>query len=152
MTIRFYKTTDQFGAFSNFSRHPVTINGKVYPTTEHWFQSQKFAGTPHEEEVRQAATPALAAKMGRDRARPLRSDWEEVKIDIMKEGLLAKFTQHDKLKKLLLSTCNERIIEHTVNDSYWGDGGDGRGENMLGQLLEWTRDQIAINDSLCKGC
>lgn len=79
MSIKFYRTNEKYGAFSNFSRHPVLMGGKIYPTSEHFFQSQKFVGTPHEEEVRLAANPSTAAAMGRDRSRPLRKDWEMVK-------------------------------------------------------------------------
>jgi ribA/ribD-fused uncharacterized protein len=102
----------------------------------------KFVNTPDEEQIRQAQTPREAAQMGRDRNRPLRSDWEVIKDDVMREALYAKFTQHHDLKEKLLATGNAKIIEHTTNDSYWGDGGDGSGKNMLGQLLMETRDRI----------
>ena len=52
MKIEFYKTKDPYGEFSNFSHHPIVVNGKAWPTTEHYFQAQKFAGTEHEEDVR----------------------------------------------------------------------------------------------------
>ena len=81
----------------------------------------------------------LAARMGRDRKRKLRRDWESAKLNVMREALLAKFTQHDELRELLLSTGDAKIVEHTENDSFWGDGGDGTGKNMLGQLLMATR-------------
>ncbi len=69
--IHFYSVHAAYGCFSNFSRHPVRLKGKVWPTSEHYFQAQKFAGTPHEEEVRQAKSPTIAARMGRSRKRPL---------------------------------------------------------------------------------
>ena len=52
MKIEFYKTKDAYGEFSNFSSHPIIINGKAYITTETYFQAQKFAGTEHEENIR----------------------------------------------------------------------------------------------------
>jgi hypothetical protein len=72
--VRFYSTAGAYGAFSNFSRHPVFLKGKRWRTSEHYFQAQKFAGEPDEEEVRMAEKPMLAASMGRDRKRPLRRD------------------------------------------------------------------------------
>ena len=63
--IHFYSTKDDYGCFSNFSPHSVELKGKVWPTSEHYFQAQKFAGHPDEEEVRQAASPMIAARMGR---------------------------------------------------------------------------------------
>jgi ribA/ribD-fused uncharacterized protein len=83
-----------------------------------------------------------AAKMGRERSRPLRADWESVKDDIMREAVRAKFEQHPKLLGLLLSTGDAEIIEHTKNDAYWGDGGDGSGKNMLGRILVEVRQRL----------
>jgi len=133
--IKFYRLNEPFGEFSNFSPHSIRVRGKSWPTLEHYFQAQKFAGTEHEEAVRGAKSPMVAARMGRSRKRPLRRDWEAVKDNVMREALRAKFQQHAELKALLLSTGAARLIEHTANDGYWGDGGDGTGKNRLGQLL-----------------
>jgi ribA/ribD-fused uncharacterized protein len=140
--INFYSTKDAYGCFSNFSRHKIFLKDKSWKTSEHYFQAQKFAGTSHEEELRLADSPMEVAKMGRDRKRPLRKDWEAVKDDIMREALRAKFTQHKDLKKILLETGDAELVEHTKNDSYWGDGGDGSGKNMLGLLLMELREEL----------
>ena len=105
-------------------------------------QAQKFAGEPDEEEIRRAAKPSLAAGMGRDRKRPLRRDWESVKESVMLEALRAKFTQHEDLQAILLGTGDAVLVEHTANDAYWGDGGDGSGKNRLGRLLMQVRDEL----------
>ena len=52
-TIRFYRLNEPYGEFSNFSPHPVDLHSRVWPTSEHYFQAQKFAGTEHEEAVRE---------------------------------------------------------------------------------------------------
>jgi ribA/ribD-fused uncharacterized protein len=140
--INFYRTGDPFGEFSNFADFRIHLKDREWPTTEHYFQAQKFAGTRHEEAVRLATSPAAAAKMGRERRRPLRRDWESVKDDIMREAVLAKFEQHPDLRSLLLSTGDADIVEHTRNDSYWGDGGDGSRLNMLGRILVETRERM----------
>ena len=140
--INFYGTKDEYGCFSNFSAHSFKLKNKVWRTSEHYFQAQKFAGTEHEEELRLKASPMVVARMGRSRKRPLRSDWEEVKDDIMLEALRAKFSQNEELKKILLDTGDSLLVEHTANDKYWGDGGDGSGKNMLGKLLMQVREEI----------
>lgn len=146
-TINFYKVGDPYGFFSNFSRHPIILEGKTWPTTEHYFQAKKFEGTPHEEAVRLCDGPSAAAKMGRDRSLPLRKDWEQVKEDIMFEALQAKMDQYPAIRELLLSTGDATLVEHTVNDSYWGDGGDGSGKNRLGHLLMELRKLIQYDTS-----
>ena len=143
VVIQFYSTTGEYGCFSNFSRHPVFLQGKRWPTSEHYFQAQKFAGEPDEEEIRQANKPMLAASMGRDRKRPLRRDWESVKERVMMDALRAKFTQHEELTATLLGTGDALLVEHTANDDYWGDGGDGTGKNRLGVLLMRLRAELA---------
>jgi ribA/ribD-fused uncharacterized protein len=140
--INFYSTIGEYGCFSNFSRHPIRIGGKTWPTSEHYFQAQKFAGTESEDEVRKASTAMIAARMGRSRQRPLRSDWDSVKDRIMLEAVRAKFTQHDDLKAILLGTGDAKLVEHTTNDAYWGDGGDGSGKNRLGQILMQVREEL----------
>ena len=142
--ILFYRQNDSYGEFSNFSAHPFKLKGKVWPTSEHYFQAQKFAGTEHEETVRNAKTPAMSAKLGRSRSLPLRADWETVKDDVMRAALRAKFDQHPKLKSLLLSTGDAVLIEHTRNDRYWADGGDGTGKNRLGILLMELRAELIL--------
>lgn len=140
--ILFYRLREAYGEFSNFSPHPFTLKGRHWPTSEHYFQAQKFAGTEHEEEVRLAKSPMIAARMGRSRQRPLRQDWEAVKDDIMREALRAKFAQNSTLRSLLLNTGDAELVEHTSNDRYWGDGGDGTGKNRLGQLLMELRTEL----------
>lgn len=145
--IRFYRTSDAFGEFSNFAAFPIRMGKRTYPTSEHYFQAQKFAGTDeeHAEAIRTTASPMIAARMGRDRNRKLRPDWESVKDFVMRDAVLAKFQQHEQLGQLLLSTGDATLIEHTANDAYWGDGGDGSGNNMLGRILMEVREQLRGN-------
>src|SRR5262249_31069880 len=140
--IHFYSTAGEYGCFSNFSRHPITLDGKRWPTSEHYFQAQKFRGTEHEEAVRQCKTPREAAALGRSRKLPLRRDWESVKDRVMLEAVRTKFTQHDDLTAVLLGTGDAELVEHTPNDDYWGDGGDGRGKNKLGKILMSVRAEL----------
>ena len=140
--IHFYRTRDPYGEFSNFARYPIEIDGKRWPTSEHYFQAQKFAGSEHEEAIRRVGSAMIAARMGRDRKKPMRPDWEVVKDDLMRRAVRAKFQQHPELRDLLLATGNAVIIERTAKDSYWGDGGGGSGENMLGRVLMEVRKEL----------
>lgn len=140
MTIYFYSTLGEYASFSNFSRHGFQLDGEYWPTTEHYFQAQKFPETEHCEQIRQAKTPKDAAKMGRERSRPLRKDWEQVKDDIMRKAVLCKFETHGDIREILLATGDEEIVENAPGDYYWGCGKDGSGKNMLGQILMEVRE------------
>ncbi len=140
MAVYFYSTREQpYGCFSNFSAHGFELDGRWWPTSEHYFQAQKFVGTPHEEAIRLAPTPKVAANMGRERKRPLRADWEAVKDDVMRRAVRQKFERHAELREILLGTGDEEIVENAPGDYYWGCGADGTGKNVLGQILMETR-------------
>ena len=143
--ILFYRPGDKGGEFSNF--YPASFvdkEGRHWKTTEHYFQAMKFEGhLEHFTAVQNANSAAKSAQMGRDKNRPLRKDWEEVKDEIMMDAIRFKFSQHEDLRDVLISTGNKKLIEHTKNDRYWADGGDGRGKNMLGILLMNLRDELS---------
>ena len=141
-TINFYSVQDQYGEFSNFALYLIKLKGKQWPTSEHYFQAQKFAGTEHENKIRKAPSPMKAAELGRTRKVKIRRDWDKVKDNVMYDAVKAKFTQHKDLKNLLLETGAIQLVEHTENDNYWGDGGDGKGKNMLGKILMRLRDEL----------
>ncbi len=142
MAIRFYSVKKPFGEFSNFSAHPFDLDGQRWPTSEAYFQAQKFADEGYREQIRLAKAPMDAAKLGRSRSIPLRPDWEAVKDDAMRRALRAKFTAHPELRELLLSTGDEDIIEETTGDTYWGCGTRGDGLNRLGELLMELRAEL----------
>ncbi len=144
--IWFYDRLSPYYEFTNFYRRPVRINGKTWPTTEHYFQAQKFIGTPFEEHICKLSSAREAFQFSREPKvqRWIRSDWNTVKDDILKLALLEKFGQHADLQKKLIDTGDKRLVEHTSNDSYWGDGGDGTGRNRLGELLMEVRRRMKL--------
>lgn len=140
--IRFYSVGDEYGEFSNFALFSIVVDGERWQTSEHFFQAQKFLDPVYKSKVKKASSPMMAAKLGRDRKQKLRRDWESCKVGVMRRAVLAKFTQHEELKALLLQTQDAKLIEHTENDNYWGDGGDGSGKNMLGKILMQVRADL----------
>lgn len=60
----------------------------------------------------------------------------------MRECCRAKFTQHEELTQFLLQTEDNKIVEASPRDAYWGTGKDGRGKNRLGIILMEIRKEI----------
>ena len=60
----------------------------------------------------------------------------------MLQALRMKFSQNPEISKELLATGDAILIEHTRNDDYWADGGDGSGKNKLGLLLMQVREEL----------
>lgn len=141
--INFYSTSDDYGDFSNFAACPSRLTGKPAHLRT-LFSGTKFLDEKYREEIRRVSSPMVAARMGRDRSKPLRKNWESVKEQVMRKALRAKFEQHAELRALLLATAPAKLVEHTENDAYWGDGGNGKGKNRLGYLLMELREQLAI--------
>jgi ribA/ribD-fused uncharacterized protein len=140
--IIFYSVRGEHGFLSNFYYSPSMIDGVMYDTVEHFFQSQKFLCERTQKFIRCLNTPRDAAIQGRRKTLPLRPDWEEVKDDIMRIGIYNKFTQDRNLWEKLASTGTQELIERSEKDAYWGDGG-GKGKNMLGQMLMDLRTELS---------
>ncbi|KAG6550147.1 hypothetical protein Mapa_008103 [Marchantia paleacea] len=155
--ITFYKTWDLYGAFSNFSPHPITVpdedgNDVVWNSVEHYYQGQKFKGVQDSVakervlKIQVAASPEEAARLGRSlsRERPdlLRPGWDAKKLEVMYKALRLKFTSYEALKELLLSTAGSVVVEASPNDLFWGAGRTGAGENNLGLLLMKLRTEL----------
>jgi N-glycosidase YbiA len=140
--IKFYKVNEPYGIFSNFSPSKIILTSEIWPTVEHFFQASKFLDFNTRDRIIAMESPMDAAKEGRNRSNILRDDWEQIKDTIMYKAVKAKFLQHADLKSVLLDTGSLPIIEHTTNDDYWADGGDGLGKNMLGIILMRVRDEL----------
>lgn len=161
--ITFYDAEADNGLFSNYWSIPggMIYRGVRYPTSEHAFQAAKFDYMGASERSRMYAviisktsTPnkarilALQKTGGGYKWRtdlnsvieeysdvPLRPDWEEVKLDVMREILRIKFTSCQACYQALMATDKRQIIEASPRDSYWGWGKDCKGCNHLGSLL-----------------
>ncbi len=143
--IHFYNRGEPFYEFTNFyTGAKFILDDNEWPTTEHYFQAQKFVGTPYVYKIRNALGPRDAFDLSRNPSisRWRRSDWEDVKMDVMRKALFAKFTSHTFLKNKLLETGKRELVERSPRDSFWGDGGDGTGHNHLGILLMDLRAKL----------
>lgn len=146
MAIKFYGKDCEYWCFSNFSFHPVIIDGLRWTTNEHYYQAQKYFGVNPErmEQIRLKDTPGQAKTMGNAKRFPIRPDWEQVKEDVMRKVCLVKATTHEDVKQMLLSTGNEEIIENSPTDYVWGCGANGAGKNMLGKIWVEVREIIKV--------
>jgi ribA/ribD-fused uncharacterized protein len=138
--IKFWRTTDEFGCFSNFSPHSILVDDKIYKTTEHYYQAQKAISEEDHEKIRKSKTPKECKNLAQ--IIEMRKDWESVKFSIMLDALRFKVNQHEDVKEKLLSTANEEIGEDSPYDYVWGLGKDGNGKNLLGKAWMQVREEI----------
>lgn len=131
----------KYNFLSNFYNAPVFYNGIRYQNNEAAFQAQKDLSRSHEF----ANLPPNKAKV-LGRKVKLRSDWEDIKIQIMEEIVRAKFEQNNDLKKRLLNTGNKILIEgNWWNDKFWGVC-NGEGKNELGKILMKVREELRTKE------
>ena len=120
-----------------------TLDGKEWPSVEHYYQAMKFPTLPEfQEEIRLLPTATAAAKLGKtkDPAKPIRADWKEQREQIMAKAINAKFDQNPALQKLLFSTYPRPLVFADANDAFWGYGRTKMGTNKLGALLVQYRN------------
>ncbi|KNC48847.1 swarming motility protein YbiA [Thecamonas trahens ATCC 50062] len=127
-----------------FTEPGFVLDDVVWRGPEQYFQAQKAAHDPPTYADLAAAmadaSPEEAFALGR-RA-PLRDDWEDVKVDVMRVAVEAKFRADDSLRQLLLSTAPHALVQIKPHDPFWGTGRDGSGANMLGDMLMDLRAKL----------
>ena len=154
----FRRDRNAFGFLSNFHPSPIVLDGMPWPTVEHYYQAQKSFCPVYRKAIRDASGPGHAKRLGADPSLPgsrskgswfrsnqstYRKDWPEVKLEIMRTAVLAKFQQNSPLARLLLDTGAAVIVEDSASDSFWGIGSDEQGQNSLGCLLMEARAELA---------
>lgn len=133
--------------FSNF--HPVVVlyNSYSFPTVEHAFQAAKSTSPFFHRELSELDSSQAGLAKRRGRKVVLRSDWDMVKISVMRKLLMQKFLLNP-FKQKLLSTGDAHIIEGNYwHDNYWGDCfckscKNLEGSNVLGKLIMKVRNII----------
>lgn len=149
--IRFYRANEKpYGVFSNLFRRPITFEETEFPTAEHAYQAGKARKEAVREWILSAPTPSLVAMAAHGLYTwDIVPNWSKMKFDRMREVLRAKYTQHEDLRTLLLSTGEARLVESCRTDNpvnrTWGEV-NGKGLNMLGVLLMEIRTELRQAD------
>ena len=136
----------KYGFLSNFCVSKLHYGGVEYPTSEHAYQAAKTNEALEKKTISNLKTPGQARRYGRNVT--LRKDWEDVKFDIMKDIVFCKFTCNSNLKKMLLDTKDEHLLEgNTWHDNIWGNCTCQNcrhrlGNNLLGRALMEVRDRL----------
>jgi len=145
------------GPFSQWTISPFNLEGRHYPTAEHymmWFKDQVFGGKL-EKEILSAPTPEVAQALGRQIEGFDAKVWSAVGKHGVFVGSMAKFTQNPLLNHLLMETYGTTLVEASPFDRIWGVGlaeTDPRtldratwdGTNLLGETLTAVRDALTL--------
>ena len=134
----------EFYVLSNFSAFTLQWKGIRFDTSEAAYHWEKFTNGHDsiQEAIHCAPSAHVAFQIAQDNKTLRRDDWDEVKIETMREILTAKAHQHEYVRRKLLETGSRELIEDSWRDDYWGWGADGLGSNMLGMLWMEVRDSL----------
>lgn len=149
----FLRTAEQFGGLSNMAGgYPLSINGIRILTSEALYQACRFPHLPEIQKLILGQTSPMAAKMkSKPYRKDSRSDWDDVRVSIMRWCLHVKLVQNwEKFGNLLLSTGNMSIVEESYRDPFWGAKPVNQeslvGQNVLGQLLVELREKLKAHE------
>jgi ribA/ribD-fused uncharacterized protein len=135
MTITKFRDENFF--LSNFYPVQIKMDNITFPSLEHAYQASKTLDKDERLMILFASTPGKAKRLGKEIT--IRPDWNKIKINVMKNLLEQKFSKPE-LKKMLMETRGEEIIEgNEWGDTFWGVC-NGKGSNILGKLLMDIRD------------
>ena len=125
---------------SNFWACRVLYMGTAFESVEAAFQAAKSEAP---EVRRQFASLSPSEAKRRGRQIQLRSDWEQIKLEIMSDLVRQKF-QTPALRAQLLGTGERQLVEvNAWNDTFWGVY-RGVGQNQLGIILMKVRSELRI--------
>ena len=131
----------EFRFLSNFYPAVVEYDGLEYSSTEHAYQAAKTLDAAERRRIRESQKPGDAKRLGKQVK--MRTDWEQIKIGVMRDLVRQKFTKHKELKEKLLATGDAYIEEtNTWNDTFWGVC-KGKGHNWLGKILMEIRNELS---------
>lgn len=150
-SVFFHKKTDEHWILSNMSSCPLEVEGVPFKSSEHLFQTLKFATPESITAVYQSNNAKMTAKHYQKLGGHRREDWEEILVDVMKFCLQQKYEQCPEFRKELDSTKGFHIVElqDAKNDkessraNAWGvktKGQNYEGPNIMGRLLMELRD------------
>jgi ribA/ribD-fused uncharacterized protein len=111
--------------FSQWYHASFEVDGINYKTAEHWMMAEKARLFGDEEMLKQilvAPDPKAAKKLGRQVSNFDPDEWSAKCVDIVCEGNIAKFSQNEPMKEVLLSTGNTILVEAAPRDGIWGIG------------------------------
>lgn len=142
--IYWYEPDEEWGWMCSLSLHGFTLEGRFWPSAEHYYQAHKFPlDHPAFAEVAQAPTPIESKNTAHRHKANYLPGWHDTLIayDTMKRAVQAKFAAHPDLATALVATHPRLIVEHS-NDRRWGEGKDGSGENWAGKILMEIRNEL----------
>ncbi len=135
----------EFYPLDNFSSFKVEFDGYLYASCEEAYQALSFKGSSEElyKKIINSHSADEAQRIAYANRDKQRSDWNDIKVELMEKLLRAKIEQNPYVKKKLLQTKDYMIVEDSPKDNFWGWGQNRDGFNQLGKLWMKLRTELS---------
>ena len=152
----FHNPDEENGFLSNWCYSPFSVGEHEFSCMEQFMMYQKaitFQDQTIAKEILQTRDSAKIKQMGRQVRNYNDHIWNGIRQIVVYEGLIAKFSQNEELKKQLKETKTAILAECAVKDQIWGIGlsmkdlkrfdiTQWRGQNLLGYALMEVRKRL----------
>ena len=152
----FHNPEEENGYLSNWYSSQFIINDIIFSSMEQFMMYQKaicFEDNDIAQKILKTENDAYIKELGRLISNYNENYWNGIRQIIVFEGLMAKFSQNESLKKQLQETEHCILAECAVKDKIWGIGlsmddpdrleiSKWKGQNLLGYTLMMVRDWL----------
>ena len=143
----FISRTDPDEPFGSDSAHPIELEGKTWPTVEHYFQAMQFESEALQQKILQLTSAHQCRRFSKWRFWQRRKDWQQRRQVLMTRAVYTKCKMYPHIAKLLLDTEQATLVESSNYDYFWGCGRDRRGDNTYGKVLMNVRAKLLAEQS-----
>jgi len=129
--------------WSRKSHKPFELDGFEWKTVEHYFQATKFADESYQETIRLTESHDEVLKLGKSWFKRKHKDWKKNQVTYMTRALYTQFQIYPEMAQALLETGDQKLVEDSAYDHFWGYGRDNRGDNHYGKILMNIREKLS---------
>ena len=154
--ICFHNPNEENGYLSNWYMSPFTADGIRFSSMEQFMMYRKavaFGDRDRAAQILDTEDVGRIKELGRLVSGYNDNYWNGIRQIVVYEGLYAKFSQNEELKRLLQATGRAVLAECAVKDRIWGiglsmddpdrlDRRKWKGQNLLGYALMMVREKL----------
>ncbi len=138
----FFSRHDINELLGSASAHPFTLDGKEWPTVEHYYQAMLFNSETLQDRIREQATAIDAIAFTKWRFFQKKSGWKKLRKVLMTRAVYTKCKTYPAVAEALLATGDKKLVENSAYDYFWGCGRDRRAENTYGVVMMNVRSKL----------
>ena len=129
----------------NFSALEIIFEDNIFKTLEAAYQYKKFTTSTDDlvvirNQILTARSPYKVKEIVEKNKHLVPKDWDSIKVAVMAKLYWVKLYQHEIVQETLMASDGVLLLEGNEEDSFWGIGPDGNGENTSGRLWMAIRD------------